>query len=123
MSILTLYLLSILDSVIIACLFGALACVLISIISGVLSKETYDKAGQNYHLCNMKKFATYAVILIILSALTPSTKQAYMIAGGYFVTNIEDIEKLPEDTVKAARKFLETYVEEELDVSNINSKK
>lgn len=48
----------------------------------------------------------------ILSALTPSEKQLYFIAGGYAATNVEGIEKLPSNLTKAANTWLERLAEE-----------
>lgn len=43
----------------------------------------------------------------ILSAVTPTTPQLWTMVGGYTATNIEGVEKLPPNLVKAVNRFLE----------------
>lgn len=51
-------------------------------------------------------------IAAIGTATLPSSKQAWMIVGAYVATNIEGIDKLPKNTVKALNQFLEQYTED-----------
>ena len=47
----------------------------------------------------------------VLSASIPNERQIQYLVGGYFVTNIDGIEKLPPNLVKSANRFLENYTE------------
>lgn len=49
----------------------------------------------------------------VLQAVIPSERGLMMMVGGYFVTNIDGIEKLPPNVVGAASEFLERYIDEE----------
>jgi hypothetical protein len=53
-----------------------------------------------------------AVVCGLLSTLMPTRKDWYMIIGGYAVTHIEGIDKLPANVVGAANEFLKRYQEE-----------
>lgn len=69
-----------------------------------------------------KKLKTYIhmiVIGFILTIFIPSSDQMKILIGGYFavntveaVGNVEGIERLPENVVKAMNKFLEEEVDE-----------
>ncbi len=52
------------------------------------------------------------VVCVLMQIILPTSKQAYTILGGHYVTNIENVEKLSPNMVKAANKFLEVYVED-----------
>ena len=54
-----------------------------------------------------------AIMLTLLSVLIPDKSQMYTLIGGYYVTNIENVENLPKNVVEAANKFLEEYAVEE----------
>lgn len=56
--------------------------------------------------------ATITIVLMIVAGLIPSERQMYAIIGGYYVSNIDGVDKLPKNTVKAMNKFLEKYSEE-----------
>ena len=60
----------------------------------------------------VKKLFTVLVVSLVVGTCSPSSEGIYRIMGGYFVTNIEGIEKLPENVVGAANKFLEEFNEE-----------
>ncbi len=85
------------------------------------SKLCYDKASKQ---CDdvpetkaLLKFLvpTYSVFCVIalLSALVPTKDDAMKIVGGYYITNIENIDNLPPNIVKAVNKFIEEYLEDE----------
>lgn len=64
----------------------------------------------------MKKIVPAVVIVCVVtfvSALIPSKKDAMLIVGGYYATNIEDIAKLPPNVIKATNKFIEEYLNAE----------
>lgn len=50
-----------------------------------------------------------AFLLTLVGNLVPDKEEMYTIIGGYFVTNIEGIDKLPENVIESANKFLEEY--------------
>ena len=52
-------------------------------------------------------------LLFLAFAFVPTKEEMTYIVGGYFVTNVEDIEKLPPNLVKSANKFLEDYTTQE----------
>ena len=53
------------------------------------------------------------VCSISLAIAAPSERQVYTLVGGYVATNIEGVENLPENMVKAANAFLERVAEEQ----------
>ena len=53
----------------------------------------------------------YSIITAFISSFIPSEKSVYKIIGAYAVTNIEGIEKLPPNLVKAANNFLKGLIE------------
>jgi hypothetical protein len=59
--------------------------------------------------CRLKLIIIVTLTSWFVSGLIPTTKEAYIIAGGYYVTNLEGVEKLPPNVVKAANKFIEQY--------------
>lgn len=48
-------------------------------------------------------------VLLVLHILIPSTRDAMLIVGGYYATNIEGVKELPENVVDAANAFLKEY--------------
>lgn len=48
----------------------------------------------------------------IFTSLTPSDEQIYKIAGAYVATNAKDVEKLPDNLVKAANAWLQKVAKE-----------
>lgn len=64
----------------------------------------------------IKKFKYAAVIWFIscvFVGLLPDKEQITYLVGGYFVTNIEDINKLPPNLIKSANQFLENYISDD----------
>lgn len=49
-----------------------------------------------------------AVFVLLVAALIPSKQDLYFIVGGSYVTNIEGIDKLPPNIIKATNVFLES---------------
>ena len=66
-------------------------------------------------LPNPARNTLIAVILVcgFIGVLIPGERAMYTIVGGYIATNIEDVEKLPANTVKALNKLLEDYTEQD----------
>ena len=56
---------------------------------------------------------TVLVCSITVGVLAPTERQIAMIVGGYVATNIEGVEKLPANVVRAANAFLERLANEE----------
>lgn len=53
------------------------------------------------------KLCISAIILFLIEIPLPNDKQLYTLAGAYVVTNTKDINKLPNNVVKAANAWLE----------------
>ena len=66
--------------------------------------------GQKFQKAS-KKAVIISVICLLVSGLSPSRNDWYLIIGGYYVTHIEGIDKLPANTVAAMNRFLEEYTE------------
>ncbi len=49
------------------------------------------------------------ILLLVLDVSTPNREQIKYLVGGYFVTNIEEIENIPPNLVNSMNKFLEDY--------------
>lgn len=93
--------LSVIGLVILAVVFGVMG---LAVLFEDMKPETYNTAWSK-----VKGIAIAAVLLAILGGMVPSTDAMKYIIGGYFVTNIETIDQLPPNIVKAANKFLEEY--------------
>lgn len=68
-------------------------------------QERFTKRGRTMLLAGISLFLAAGAI--------PSERGMMTIVGGYFATNIENIEKLPPNLVNAANKFLEEYSKKE----------
>lgn len=57
----------------------------------------------------------YVIVCVValLSSLVPTKSDIIKIVGGYYITNIENLDKLPPNAVKAANKFLDDYFKSE----------
>jgi hypothetical protein len=106
MNLLELYLITVLPNLkaplvvipILTMMIYAAACVAMDI--------EYDKTPKHPGLV----FGT-CILCFFLSASIPSESQLMMIAGGYIATNTDGVKDLPENLVKAANEFLESYYE------------
>lgn len=56
-----------------------------------------------------RKTFYFGIATGIVCLLSPSKESLYTIMGGYYVTHIEGIDKLPPNVVGAMNKFLEQY--------------
>lgn len=114
MDLFTLYLITILDGlngIFRVGLFVGLAAVPTIVLTDLVINERVP----NYFKRYLRTYVVSMVVVGLLSAVTPTTNQAFMIMGGYYVTNIDDIEKLPPNVIKAANGFIENYLNEEED--------
>lgn len=116
MSIFTLYLLTILDGIDVITFLGALMGILFG--GGALFMYLVESASvykDEASLAIAKKAKSIlipiGIISLLLHVLIPTTDQAIKIVGGYYVTNLEDIDKLPKNAINAANQFLESYAE------------
>jgi amino acid transporter len=98
-----------------------LILILITIfIGGIIYFVEYQDRWTNEEdkkeLKNKFKFINYLaiieVIIIILSIFVPSQKDILTIYSAQWVTNSDEVKKLPDNTVKAINKLLEDYTKE-----------
>ena len=117
MSTFILYLISILDSIVIASIITTIVLLALAIALFFVSAETYDDENKQHYLCKSKKCAVFSVILIIFSIFTPSTDSMLAIYGYKnlydFVQKNEKIQKLPEKVINLTDKYIE-YLDKEL---------
>lgn len=109
MSFFTLYLLTVLPNL--SCFFAMLTsitAIVPTVLIGIITGATEELK----HLRWLGLFIPLSITLGLISNLIPNEKQMYTLVGGYYVTNIEGIDKLPKNIVGAANKFIETYTEE-----------
>jgi hypothetical protein len=104
MSLFALYLLIMLDRVEYLFVGIMLSIVLITFMLSVIYAEDIGKVVKVLK----RGFAGFLTAMLLMT-LIPNTKQAMLIVGGYYVTNLEDINKLPDNTVRAINTFLEEY--------------
>ncbi len=118
MSLFNLYLITILPNIgdfFIALSIGTIAVFLmLMVITSMTIDCTMDsntekaaKEARKKIILSYKLFVSIVIIFGILAVLIPSEKQIYQIVGGYSVTNIEGIDKLPANLVAVANKYLE----------------
>ena len=86
---------------------------IIYFVSGDMTYGDSDKKTGLFESAR-KAIRTGAIIcfpVILFSSFIPTSKQMMYMIGGYAATNVENIEKLPENVVNAANKFLEQYTD------------
>ena len=73
-----------------------------------------DYCQHRFFLFGQRLSTLVAVFIAVLALQTaiPSPRQMYMLIGGYAATNIEGVEQLPANVVRAANAFLERVAEE-----------
>lgn len=106
MSLFTIYLFCILPSIgsyltLVGTLTLILSVLVLSFVSGC-----YDSLKPLKHLYYI---IPICLILNLIAILIPNEKQLYTIAGGYYTSNIEGIDKLPKNVVGVINHFLEQY--------------
>src|SRR5579872_6900306 len=115
MSIPTLYFLTRLDSlhaylvflsIAATCLLGALAFILFFCYVESAEDETIIMIHKG-----VKKCAWLAIILGLFTNMMPTNKDLAIILGGYYVTNSEEVKKLPNNVVHAMNDFLSQYAD------------
>ncbi len=93
-------------SIVALIIFLAISVVLTISKAGALEDRGCSSVSQG--LKNPWRIAAVVMIVVgALSIISPSDRQIYMVAGGYAATNTKDVEKLPENIVKAANNWLE----------------
>ena len=70
--------------------------------------DTFRKMGPGLSKVT-KWYAGVAAVLMVLYIITPTKQTAYLMIGGYAVTNVEGIKELPANVIGAANHFLEEY--------------
>jgi len=97
---------------VVGCVTGALAAVMLAMVWVDIYEDKEKEAFKQKAIKKwMRIFPPTVVICVILLALVPTEKQAYLILGGAYATNIADIEKLPPNMVKTINNYLETFQE------------
>lgn len=71
------------------------------------NSSEYKAAGKFLPVAN--KALILGIIAMFISCAIPNKDEWKLIIGGYFVTNIEGIDKFPPEIVGAAHNFLEKY--------------
>lgn len=110
MSLLTLYLITILPNLHTAMMVGFfLPVIVVTFISLLVLMDSGGMESFDHKASIKWRNALIPVFIIfgLFATLIPNEKQIYMIAGGYAVTNVEGINKLPANIVGAANAYLE----------------
>ena len=94
------------------CLVGFIiwGCVLLCLILGFCSIGNFidkEKDLLNISLKYLKRSVITLLVSALIFTVIPTEKQIYMIAGGYVVTNNQELQKLPNNVLQAANKYLE----------------
>jgi hypothetical protein len=76
-----------------------------------LSDEVKGTIDKTY-----KRGFKIAVVLFVLSFLSPSQKEMLLLTGGWVAINNEEVQKLPENVLGAMNSYLETIQKEMKDV-------
>lgn len=126
MSLFTLYLIiTVIPSLNILFTISTIVMVIVATITLVVGLQLVDdcdfknKEGQ-FVIKAIKRTVTGLIISVLMCIATPSKEQIYTIVGGYAVTNVEGIDKLPKNMVAAANKFLEEFNTEETKDETLN---
>jgi hypothetical protein len=99
-------------------LLTSLGCGAGTVITGIMksSKSSWDqndaKACAEIYPAAVKGLK-YGLLALVISCLIPTTKDWYVLIGGYAVTHVEGIGDLPANVVGAANEFLKQYQPEE----------
>jgi hypothetical protein len=89
---------------------------MISLFAAFISLVMADEMGETM-TNRVRKITRRALVIAsvcgVLSVLMPTRNDWYVMIGGYYVTHIEGVDKLPVNVVGAANEFLKRYQEEE----------
>lgn len=95
------------------------AIVLILFIIGLL--DSLERVDTTKALKENLKFLYISFLSALLCALIPSTKECYLIFGVgsviEYCTSSEEVKKLPNNTIKALNRYLESIQQDELEVT------
>lgn len=120
------YLVDILDTFkIMFCILAAIfviaviACYLVSVTNYDIDKDEEEELRKN-----SKKFLLYAIIPLMLGIITPRAKMSYMIIGvntlQEIVENNKSIQELPQKSVDALNRWLDSIEQENKNVYERN---
>lgn len=116
MSVWTLYWLTRLDSLNcwLTVICGAFAILTIVFLIGAATASDFGSDEDvTRRLGVAKKLGAVLALTSFMLVFVPSTKDVFMIIGGAYLTQNEDIQKLPPMAAKAVSQFLENYVDKE----------
>ena len=83
--------------------------------AGAINNDWDEDGYTNMRKITRKYFTRLSILTVFLmffNVLVPNNKQAAFIVGGYYVTNNEDIKKLPNNIIAASNAFLSEYAGE-----------
>lgn len=117
MSTFILYLISILDSIVVASIIASIVLLALTISFVCVGGESYDDEDKQKYFSKSKKCAVFCVLVALIAAFTPSTDSMLAIYGYKnlydFVQKNEKIQKLPEKVINLTDKYIE-YLDKEL---------
>lgn len=124
MTIFQLYLLTRLDAISSAAhnftfLFGVFS--ILSVVTFIIISigKTVDKTITEDFVSTVRKtmkvFITCWAVVFTVGLVTPTSKDAFMIIGGAYVTQNQDVQAMPPAVFKAMNKFLQEYIEDDAD--------
>lgn len=117
MSTFILYLISILDSIVIASVLASIILIALFISFLCIGSGTYDDEDKQDYLCKSKKCAILGVLVALIAVFTPSTNSMLAIYGYKnlydFVQKNEKVQELPEKIIDITDKYIE-YLDKEL---------
>lgn len=117
MSTFILYLISILDSIVIASTIASIILLALTIAFICVGGETYDDEDKQKYFSKSKKCAVFCILVALIAIFTPSTNSILAIYGYKnlydFVQKNEKTQKLPEKIIDITDKYIE-YLDKEL---------
>lgn len=117
MSTFILYLISILDSIVVASIIASIVLLALTISFICVGGESYDDEDKQKYFSKSKKCAVFCVLVALIAVFTPSTDSMLAIYGYKnlydFVQKNEKIQKLPEKVINLTDKYIE-YLDKEL---------
>lgn len=92
----------------------AFTCFLIGVFLLFLAAlfATMETDIRDFLLKNKPKILLSILLLFLLSVLLPTTKQGLILAGVSTISDIDEVGKLPNKSVKALNKLLDGYLED-----------